>query len=201
MRLANNVFLATFSSLKSPLIRATKWRRVTVQSLVREAQAAMLHAFDRADTVTAAQLHAATAAFSEKTANRGRAGLTRQGVLIRSRRGMEGEVTYTIDQRQLASLVRSQSLSKSKQQRQRMANNAAAAFPTEECDAASADVNDAIKYESTRTVSRAWGWLVSIIICVCGLGAIGLVRRRFGAPIEKTEPFPGALDFAPESDA
>jgi hypothetical protein len=51
---------------------------VTVQNLVREAQAAMLRAFDRADTVTAAQLHAAMAGFSEKTASRGRAELTRR---------------------------------------------------------------------------------------------------------------------------
>ena len=65
-----------------------------------------------------------------------------------------------------------------------------------------ATVDDAIDDKSTRTVSRGWGGLVPIIICVCGLGAIGFVRRRFGEfPIEKPEPFRGAFDFAPESDA
>ena len=65
-----------------------------------------------------------------------------------------------------------------------------------------ATVDDAIDDESTRTVSRSWDGLVPIIICVCGLGAIGFMRRRFGAfPIGKPEPFPGAFDFARESDA
>ena len=84
------------------------------------------------------------------------------------------------------------------QQRQ-MANNAAAEFSTEKYDAAA---DDAIDCESSRTVSRAWGWLVPIITCVCGLGAIGFMRRRFGAfSIGKPERFPDAFDFAPESDA
>ena len=53
-----------------------------------------------------------------------------------------------------------------------------------------ATVDDAIDDKSTRTVSRGWGGLVPIIICVCGLGAIGFVRRRVGEfPIEKPEPF------------
>ncbi len=62
------------------------------RSLVRAAQEAMLGAFDLADTVTAAQLHAAAAGFSQKTENRGRAELTREGVLVRSKGGMQGEV-------------------------------------------------------------------------------------------------------------
>ena len=106
-------------------------------SLLREAQAAILAAFDNANTITAAQLRVATAGFSKKTANRGRAELTRAGVLVRSRRGMEGEVTYTIDQRHLTSLAaqyRSRRFSKTDQQRQRMANNAAACS-TQEHDA------------------------------------------------------------------
>ncbi len=82
-----------------------------------------------------------------------------------------------------------------------MANNAAA-YSTPRNTMAGDVVDDAIDYESTRTVSRTWDWLVPIIICICGLGAIGFMRRRFGAfPIGKPESLPGAFDFARESDA
>jgi hypothetical protein len=170
---------------------------VTVQNLVREAQAAMLRAFDRADTVTAAQLNAAMAGFSEKTASRGRAELTREGVLVRSKRGMEGEVTYRIDRAtSLAMKYRSLPFSKTDQRGHRMADNAAAAFSTEGYDADDG-VDGAIDYEGTRSVAKAWGWLVPIIICICSLGAICFVRRRFGAsPIGKPEPFPWRVRFS-----
>ena len=174
-----------------------------MQSLMREAQVAMLGAFDRTDTVTAAQLHAAAAGFSEKTENRGRAELTREGVLIRSKRGMEGEVTYTISRAaSLPGKYCSRPFLKKNQERQRTVDNAPAALLAAEYDDDYDGAADLDNDEGARTAGSAWGWIVPISICICGLVAIGFMRRRLGAfPIGKLEPFPGAFDFVPESDA
>ena len=174
-----------FSSLKSLPIPGAEIANMTTR--VRQVQAALLGAFDRADTVTAAQLHAAAAGFSEKTENRGRAELTRDGVLVRGKRGMAGAVTYTIDRAaSLAMKYRSRRFSTTRQKRQRMATHDDATLPAEQYhddyDDAD-DVNDETGYESPGTAGSAWGWIVPIGFFVCGLGAIGLVRRKFALPI------------------
>jgi hypothetical protein len=64
-----------------------------------------------------------------------------------------------------------------------------------------ADVADKAGHESVPAADSPWGWIITVAIFICGLGFV-FVRRRFGAfPIGKPEPFPGAFDFAPESDA
>ena len=157
-------------------------------SLLREAQAALLGAFDRADTVTAGQLHAAAARFSEKTENRARAKLTRDGVLVRSRRGMEGEVIYKIAGHMApATTLGHRSLSITRQPRQRMATHDVATLPAkryhddydyaDDDDYDYADDDDETGYERSGTA----GWLIPIGIFACGLAGVVLVRRRFGA--------------------
>jgi hypothetical protein len=157
----------------------------------------MLGAFDLADTVTAAQLHAAAAGFSEKTENRGRAELTRDGVLVRGKRGMEGEVTYTIDREQLAPVATTlgrRSFSTTRQPWRRTSTNVAA---TEEYADDYGD-DDADDYDDA---GNAWGWIAAIGISVCGLATIVFVRRRFGAfPIASTRrmmPAPFTNSAAP----
>lgn len=175
---------------------------------MREAQAALLGAFDRADTVTAAQLHAAAAGFSERTANRGRANLTRDGLLIRGKRGMDGEVTYTIDRRQLAAAAGNGSswpFPRRNRQRARMADNAFAAFSAAEYDDADNvdDIDDETDYDSARAAGSAWGWIVTIAVFVCGLV---WVRRRFvslaignaaGTGSMSLQPFTGGAGVVP----
>ena len=144
----------------------------------------MLGAFDRADMVTAAQLHAAAAGFSEKTENRGRAGLTRDGVLVRGKRGMAGEVTYTIDRRQLASLAtkyRSQRVSTTRQPRQWMANNGDATLPGEQYHDDYDDANDDDEDEDESSAGAGgWAWLAAIGLVPCVFAAVVWVRRRSG---------------------
>lgn len=159
-------------------------------SLMRDAQEAILDAFDRADTLTAAQLQVATAGFSEITVKRGRAELVRECVLKRGKRGMEGAVMYTINRRQLA-------FSKYAQQPQEVPHNglgaityrnpaqrrfgAAAGSSAEQYD----DVEDGYEDDDEldedddlHAAGSGWSWFVPIAICV-GLGGIVLARRRF----------------------
>ncbi|HEY2475479.1 MAG TPA: hypothetical protein VGI19_11835 [Candidatus Cybelea sp.] len=140
----------------------------------------------------AAQLHAATAAFSESVIERGRAELTREGVLVRSRRGMHGEITYTLDRERLALFVRqmpnnalsgikyrSPSFAKSIQQRPRMPNNV---FPAEEYDDEEDGDDDDREddYESACAAGGGWGWIVTALL-ICGIGGIIFLRRRFAS--------------------
>jgi hypothetical protein len=160
---------------------------VTEGTLVRQAQAAMLGAFDRFETVSAAQLRAAAAGFSEITANRGRAELTRNGVLIRSRRGMDGDVTYTIGARQLALPAAKYHPRRSfegREQRQRIAGNAIASLEPEEYDEIDDDDDDA-DYE-TRAAGGPRAWMIfTVAVLICGVVFV----RRWGAslPIGKAD--------------
>ncbi|HEY2476927.1 MAG TPA: hypothetical protein VGI19_19250 [Candidatus Cybelea sp.] len=184
-------------------------------TLLRQAQGAMLATFERANTVTAAELQTATAEFSESAIERGRAELTREGVLIRGKRGMEGAVTYEIDRERLALFVRqmpnnalsgikyrSPSFAKNIQQQPRMPNNV---FPAEEYDDDEDRDDDDREddYESAGATNGGFGWIVTALL-ICGLGSIIFLRRRFAsspigdlASTTALPPFSGTAGSAP----
>jgi hypothetical protein len=155
---------------------------MAVQNLMRRAQAAMLGAFDRRDTVTAAQLDAAVPGFSEKTKKRARAGLTRDGILVRGKLGMHGEVTYTLA-RAASPAYRWPRFSTMRQPGPRMATNDDATLPAERDYADDDDYDYVDDDDETGGYERSGtaGWVVPIGIFACGLAAVVLVRRRFGA--------------------
>jgi hypothetical protein len=152
-------------------------------SLVQQAQTEIIGTFDRADTVSAAQLRAATSGFSEKTANRARAALTREGVLVRSKRGMEGSITYTID-RQLTPLdtsYGSRRFAKGSELRPRMAGNAVASLRAEQYGEDDYDDDDDDADYENHAASRLWAWIVTITVLICSVGGVVFVRRRFAS--------------------